>query len=68
MVEHGLTGFIVESEAEAAEAVARLPTLDRRAIRARFEERFSAFAMARRYLDIYDRVRHANDEPLTEAA
>jgi glycosyltransferase involved in cell wall biosynthesis len=69
VVEDGLTGFIVRSEAEAADAVARLPTLDRRAIRARFEERFSAVAMARRYLEIYDRLRHhANDEPLTEAA
>jgi glycosyltransferase involved in cell wall biosynthesis len=69
VVENGLTGFIVRSEAEAADAVIRLPTLDRRAIRARFEERFSAVAMARRYLEIYDRLRHhANDEPLTEAA
>jgi hypothetical protein len=36
-------------------AIARLPTLDRLVIRRRFEERFSATAMARRYLDLYDR-------------
>jgi glycosyltransferase involved in cell wall biosynthesis len=65
VVEDGLTGFIVRSEAEAAEAVARARTLDRRAIRARFEERFSSFAMARRYLEIYERL---NQERLTEAA
>lgn len=69
VVEDGFTGFIVRSEAEAAAAVARLPTLDRRAIRARFEERFSAVAMARRYVEIYDRLRHpARDMSLTEAA
>jgi len=66
VVEHGLTGFIVRSEAEAREAVLRLPQLDRRAIRARFEERFSAIAMARRYLEIYDRL--PQEHPLTEAA
>jgi len=55
VIEPGLTGFIVHDEDEAVEAVRRLPTLDRAAIRRRFEERFSATAMARRYLDIYDR-------------
>ncbi|MBU1375360.1 MAG: glycosyltransferase family 4 protein [Alphaproteobacteria bacterium] len=66
VIEHGLTGFIVRSEAEAREAVARLPELDRYAIRARFEERFSAIAMARRYLEIYDRLPQSH--VLTEAA
>jgi glycosyltransferase involved in cell wall biosynthesis len=67
VVEHGLTGFIVRSHAEALEAVACLPRLDRAAIRARFEERFSATAMARRYLGIYERL-SAADARLTEAA
>ena len=53
IVEDGLTGFIVQDEDEAAAAVSRLDRLDRRAIRRRFEERFSATAMARRYLDLY---------------
>lgn len=66
VVEHGLSGFIVRSEAEAREAVGRLGELDRAAIRARFEERFSALAMARRYLEIYDRLPQVR--PLTEAA
>lgn len=65
VVEPGVTGFIVSSEAEAVEAIARLPMLDRRAIRVRFEERFSSRAMARRYLDIYERLSLAG---LTEAA
>ncbi|WP_430422113.1 glycosyltransferase family 4 protein [Phenylobacterium sp.] len=68
VIEDGLTGFIVRSEAEAARAIERLPTLNRRAIRDRFEERFSAIAMAYRYVEIYERLRLANDEPMTEAA
>jgi len=55
VVEDGLTGFIVRNEDEAVAAVGRLRRLDRGAIRRRFEERFTATAMARRYLDIYDR-------------
>ena len=66
VIEDGVTGFIVRSQAEALAAVERLPSLDRRAIRARFEERFSATAMARRYLEIYERVPRSRD--LTEAA
>jgi glycosyltransferase involved in cell wall biosynthesis len=49
VVEHGVTGFIVGNEEEAVRAVGALPRLDRRAIRARFEERFSARRMARDY-------------------
>jgi glycosyltransferase involved in cell wall biosynthesis len=53
VVEDGLTGFIVKSDAEAIDAVGYIGGLDRAAIRARFEQRFSAHAMARRYLDLY---------------
>ena len=59
VVEDGVTGFIVRSEAEAVRAIARARTLDRRAIRARFEERFSSVAMARRYVAIYERLQRA---------
>ncbi len=53
VIEDGLTGFIVRTDDEADAAVDRLPTLDRRAVRARFEARFSATAMAQRYIDLY---------------
>jgi len=53
VVEDGVTGFIVHNQAEAVDAVGRLATLNRRDIRKRFETRFSATAMARRYLDLY---------------
>ena len=53
VIEDGATGFIVHNEAEAVQAVRRLPELDRRGVRERFELRFSATAMARRYLALY---------------
>ena len=56
VVEDGLTGFIVRDDAQAIAAVDRVAGLDRRAIRRRFEERFSATAMATRYIDIYGRL------------
>jgi glycosyltransferase involved in cell wall biosynthesis len=56
IVEDGLTGFIVRSEDEAIAALKRVPTLDRRGVRGRFETRFSAAAMALRYRDLYLRV------------
>ena len=56
VVEDGLTGFIVRDEEEALAALGRLPFLSRPAIRARFEERFSALAMARNYVQLYQRL------------
>lgn len=56
VVEHGVTGFIVESEAEAVAAIGRLHELDRATIRREFERRFSATVMARAYLDLYRRL------------
>jgi glycosyltransferase involved in cell wall biosynthesis len=53
VVENGLTGFIVDDEAGAVEAVAQAVRLPRGAIRARFEERFTARRMANDYLDVY---------------
>jgi glycosyltransferase involved in cell wall biosynthesis len=54
IVDDGVTGFIVNSEEEAAAAVARIGTLDRRRIREVFDRRFSAKAMAERYLGVYE--------------
>ena len=56
ILEDGLTGFVVDTPQEAAAAVGRLNQLFRPSIRARFEERFSAGAMAREYLRIYRRL------------
>ncbi|HVI27275.1 glycosyltransferase family 4 protein [Hansschlegelia sp.] len=53
VVDDGLTGYVVGSIPEAVEAVRRAPELDRRAVRATFEERFSARRMALDYLELY---------------
>ncbi|HEY3950287.1 glycosyltransferase family 4 protein [Phenylobacterium sp.] len=60
VVEHGLTGFIVRDLAEAVAAVGQVPNLDRAAIRRRFEQRFSARAMAERYLALYGRLANSD--------
>jgi len=49
VIEDGVTGFIVDGEEDAVRAVLELPRLDRRIIRARFEERFTADRMAGEY-------------------
>jgi glycosyltransferase involved in cell wall biosynthesis len=56
IIEDGVTGFIVDDVAAAAAAVPLAKQLDRRAIRKRFEERFTAERMARDYLTLYQRV------------
>ncbi len=56
VIEHGVTGFVVETDEEAAEAVKLAAKLDRQVIRQRFEERFSARRMARDYVRIYERL------------
>ena len=53
IIEDGATGFLVDTMDQAVEAAGRAGALDREDIRARFELRFSATAMARRYLDVY---------------
>ena len=68
VLEHGVTGFIVRSEQEAIEGVARIGALDRDRIRAEFERRFTAQRMAQNYLKVYSRLikarRSAAVEPM----
>ena len=56
VVEHGISGFIVDGMDEAVAAVGRLDRLDRRRVRACFDRRFSAEVMARNYLRLYWRL------------
>lgn len=53
VVEHGRTGFIVNSIEEAVRAVERLGELDRCHCRQRFEERFTVERMAAEYVEVY---------------
>ena len=53
IVDHGVTGFIVEDELEAVAAVDRIHTASRQVVRSHFQKRFTARRMALDYLDIY---------------
>jgi glycosyltransferase involved in cell wall biosynthesis len=53
VIDEGVTGFIVDDEAEAAADVSRLAMLDRAKVRTTFERRFSVERMANDYLSIY---------------
>lgn len=54
VVEPGLTGLIVRSLDQAIAAVDAVGRYDRRAVRDRFEARFSARAMAQRYVALHE--------------
>ncbi|MEJ8826812.1 glycosyltransferase family 4 protein [Variovorax humicola] len=53
VVDDGVTGFIVDNLAQAIEAVKMAGHLPRDRIRAEFERRFTAEAMAQRYAQLY---------------
>jgi len=56
VLEEGVTGFIVENEQQAVEAVARVGALDRDRVRAEFDRRFTAHHMAQNYLKLYSKL------------
>ena len=53
IVDQGVTGFVVDDEAAAIAGVSKLRLLPRAAVRARFEQRFTARRMAEDYLSVY---------------
>lgn len=64
VIRHGRTGFLCSTVDEMVDACQRLDSIDRFACRQDVEERFSARAMARGYVDVYRRVcGAANPEP-----
>jgi glycosyltransferase involved in cell wall biosynthesis len=56
VVDDGVTGFIVDGEEEAVDAVRRAVQLDRRRVRERFEQRFTAGRMAQDYIRTYQQL------------
>ncbi|WP_026872001.1 glycosyltransferase family 4 protein [Inquilinus limosus] len=68
VIDDGTTGFIVRSVEEAVAAIPRLPTLDHRVIRQVFERRFSALAMTRSYLGIYENALDGSPMPSLDMA
>ncbi len=64
IIEHGVTGFIVETEADAVEAVKRLRDLDRSRIRTTFERRFTARHMAESYRQCFEQLLAPTDRTI----
>ena len=53
LIEHGVTGFLVDSVDEAVDAIGRIGEIDRAACRAAVAARFTVDRMADRYLALY---------------
>jgi glycosyltransferase involved in cell wall biosynthesis len=53
LIDHGVTGFLVDSIDEAVEAIGRVGEIDRAACRAAVAARFGVDRMADRYLELY---------------
>jgi glycosyltransferase involved in cell wall biosynthesis len=53
LIDHGVTGFLVNSVDEAVDAIGRIGEIDRAACRAAVSARFTVDRMADRYLDLY---------------
>jgi glycosyltransferase involved in cell wall biosynthesis len=56
LIDHGVTGFLVETPAEAVSAIARVGELDRKRVRQAVVERFSVDRMADDYFALYRRI------------
>src|SRR5204863_2617968 len=61
VVDDGVTGFVVDGEEQAVQAVSRLGELDRQQVRSVFEARFTAKRMASEYGLLYDVLKHHRD-------
>ena len=55
VIDDGVTGRVVDTMPEAIAAMTEVLALDRRLVRRRFEERFTAARMAHDYVDLYRR-------------
>jgi glycosyltransferase involved in cell wall biosynthesis len=64
IVDHGVTGYVVEDAAGAIGALQRIGELSREEIRRQFKLRFTARTMAQNYLDTYAALIQAQKRPL----
>ena len=68
VLDHGQTGFIANNLDDAAEAIRRVPELDREGCREIFEKRFTAIRMANDYIELYERMLQRTARDYAEAA
>ena len=64
IIEDGVTGFIVDGEEEAVEALNHISELKRSRCRATFERKFTACRMTKDYLSIYEAL--VDDSPFPQ--
>ena len=64
IVDHGVTGFVCDTDDELADAIGRIDSLDRAACRAAVCERFSQDAMVAAHLALYQRLVASDPTPL----
>jgi glycogen synthase len=57
IVAHGRSGFLVQNVNEMVQGILRIDELDRRAVRAHVEHHFTAQGMAKKYTQVYEKVR-----------
>ncbi|MFL5729798.1 MAG: glycosyltransferase, partial [Cytophagaceae bacterium] len=65
IIDHGVSGFVVQSVEESVEAIRKISSISRKKVREAFERRFSSKVMTQNYLDLYDDLR--NVKPISEA-
>jgi glycosyltransferase involved in cell wall biosynthesis len=56
IIEHGVTGFVVDNLRDALASLGRIPEISRSACRRAFEERFDSRRMALEYIAVYRRL------------
>ena len=66
IIDPGVTGHIVRTMDEAIRVLPQVLALDRRTVRQRFEQRFSATRMAKDYVEVYRSL--LKQAPLTKRA
>ena len=56
VVNHGISGLIVDNVAEAVDSIPKIRTLDRAEVRRYFEKHFTVSRMASDYLSVYSAI------------
>lgn len=68
VMEHGVTGFIINHLHEAINAVSELDSIDRRQCRRVFEQRFSSQRMTQDYLRLYEQQIQQRELPVQNSS
>ena len=68
VLQHGVTGFVVDNQAQAIDAARRIDCIDRRRCRRYFEKHFTSATMTSRYLELYRALIDAQRAPASAPA